>query len=105
MITQRVVESRGRIAGFEDGFADVDWDYVIPEIVVPFKAGDRVMITIELVEESIKSDNVGVCNWCGGSGKAEKTNYLGEYPQEYDCPVCNGTGKKSIDSDSKRIKP
>jgi len=40
------------------------------------------------------------CLWCGGSGKAEKTNYFGEYPQEYGCPVCNGTGYDSSTSSS-----
>ena len=49
--------------------------------------------------ESIMSDSVGLCSWCGGSGQLEKTNHQGEYPQKYDCPVCNGTGKEPIKSD------
>ena len=48
---------------------------------------------------TVKSDSVGLCSWCGGSGQLEKTNYQGEYPQKYDCPVCNGTGKEPIKSD------
>ena len=48
---------------------------------------------------SIRSDSVGLCSWCGGSGQLEKTNYQGEYPQKYDCHVCNGTGKEPIKSD------
>ena len=50
-------------------------------------------------KRSIDSDSVGLCSWCGGSGQLEKTNYQGEYPQKYDCPVCNGTGKEPIKSD------
>ena len=53
---------------------------------------------------SIRSDSVGLCSWCGGSGQLEKTNHQGEYPQKYDCPVCNGTGKEPIKSDKKRSK-
>jgi len=53
-------------------------------------------------EESIDSDSVGLCSWCGGSGQLEKTNHQGEYPQKYDCPVCNGTGKEPIKSDNLR---
>ena len=52
--------------------------------------------------EAIRSDSVGLCSWCGGSGQLEKTNHQGEYPQKYDCPVCNGTGKEPIKSDSLR---
>jgi len=66
----------------------------------PF-CGEKLCIECGWDEQAppVESDSVGLCSWCGGSGQLEKTNYQEEYPQKYDCHVCNGTGKEPIKSD------